>query len=178
METVINLGAPIPVNEAERLEALRSYGILDTNPEEEFDAITRMAARICGTPIALISLVDVARQWFKSKVGLEAAETPREGAFCAYTILQHEPFVIPDTQSDPRFSKNPLVTSDPNMRFYCGLPLTSEKGLGLGSLCVIDTKPRQLTAEQMEGLEVLSQAVVTKLQLRRTLNLLNEYRRC
>ena len=177
MQTAMNMAAPIPVNEAERLEALRSYGILDTHPEEEFDAITRMAARLCGTPIALISLVDVARQWFKSKVGLDVTETPREVAFCAHAILQQEPLVVPDAQDDPRFSENPLVTSDPNVRFYCGIPLTSEKGLGLGSLCVIDKKPRRLTAEQMEDLQVLGQAVVTKLQLRRTLNLLNEYRR-
>jgi GAF domain-containing protein len=177
METAMKIGAPMPGNEAERLDALRSYGILDTDPEEEFDAITRMAARICGTPIALISLVDAARQWFKSKVGVDVTETPREAAFCAYTILQQDPLVVPDARCDPRFSENPLVTSAPHMRFYCGMPLSSEKGLGLGSLCVIDTEPRQLTTEQMEGLEVLGQAVVTKLQLRRTLNLLNEYRR-
>ena len=171
METVINMGAS-------SWKLCAHTGFLIRTPKKSLMQLLAWLPAYAERLLLFISLVDVARQWFKSKVGLEAAETPREDAFCAYTILQHEPFVIPDTQSDQRFSETPLVTSDPNMRFYCGLPLTSEKGLGLGSLCVIDTKPRQLTAEQMEGLEVLSQAVVTKLQLRRTLNLLNEYRRC
>jgi len=167
---------PIPPNESQRLEALRSYEILDTDREEEFDAIARVAARICGTPIALVSLVDETRQWFKSKVGLDVEEMPRDVAFCAHTILQSEPLVVPDAQKDARFSHNPLVTSDPQIRFYCGMPLMNENGLGLGSLCVIDKKPRQLNAEQMEGLEVLRQAVVTKMQLRRVLRLLDDYR--
>jgi len=170
------MSAPIPPNEQTRLEALRSYGILDTDPEEEFDALTRLAAYLCGTPIALISLVDATRQWFKSKVGLELAETPRDVSFCAHTILQSEPLVVPDAQKDPRFSQNPLVTSNPNIRFYAGMPLQSEKGLGLGSLCVIDKTPRQLAPEQIQGLEVLGRAVVTHLQLRRTLQLLDDYR--
>lgn len=168
--------APIPPNERERLEALRSYGILDTNPEEEFDAIVRLAAYLCGTPIALVSLVDDARQWFKSKVGLDVRETPRDDAFCAHTILQSEPLVVPDARDDPRFRDNPLVTSNPNIRFYAGMPLQNENGHGLGSLCVIDRTPRQLTPEQLAGLEVLGRAVMTKLQLRRALTLLDEYR--
>jgi GAF domain-containing protein len=170
------MSAPIPPDEQERLEALRSYGTLDTDAEEEFDAITRLAAYVCGTPIALISLVDATRQWFKSKVGLELAETTRDVSFCAHTILQSEPLVVPDAKKDARFSQNPLVSSDPNIRFYAGMPLHDEKGLGLGSLCVIDRTPRQLAPEQIEGLEVLGKAVVTHLQLRRVLNLLDDYR--
>ncbi len=170
------MSAPIPHNEQARLEALRSYGILDTDPEEEFDAITRLAAYLCGAPIALISLVDATRQWFKSKVGLELAETTRDVSFCAHTILQPGPLVVPDTREDSRFSQNPLVSSDPNIRFYAGMPLHNEKGLGLGSLCVIDKTPRQLAPEQIEGLEVLGKAVVAHLQLRRVLNLLDDYR--
>src|SRR5258708_5612939 len=171
------MSAPIPPNEQARLEALRSYGILDTDPEEEFDAITRIAAYLCGTPIALISLVDATRQWFKSRIGLEFSETTRDVSFCAHTILQPGPLVVPDTQKDPRFSQNPLVSSDPYIRFYAGMPLHSEKGLGLGSLCVIDKTPRQLAPKQMEGLEVLGRAVVAHLQLRRVLQLLDDYRR-
>jgi len=171
------MSAPIPPNEQARLEALRSYGILDSEAEDEFDAITRLAAYLCGTPIALISLVDDTRQWFKSKVGLELAETPRDLSFCAHTILQSEPLVVPDAKKDARFSQNPLVMSDPNIRFYVGMPLQNEKGLGLGSLCVIDKTPRQLAPAQMEGLKVLGKAVVTHLQLRRALNLLDDYRR-
>jgi GAF domain-containing protein len=170
------MSAPIPPNEAERLEALRSYGILDTDPEEEFDAITRLAGYICGTPIALISLVDATRQWFKSKVGVDITETPRDVAFCAHTILQSELLVVPDARKDPRFSENPLVTSDPNIRFYAGMPLQNENGFGLGTLCVVDKTPRKLAPAQIEGLEVLGQAVVTKLQLRRALLLLDDYR--
>jgi GAF domain-containing protein len=170
------MSALIPPNEQARLEALRSYGILDTEGEEECDAITRLAAYLCGTPIALISLVDATRQWFKSKVGLDVDETTRDVSFCAHTILQSEPLVVPDAQKDPRFSQNPLVTSNTNIRFYAGMPLRSEKGLGLGSLCVIDKTPRQLAPEQIEGLEVLGRAVVTHLQLRRALQLLDDYR--
>ncbi len=136
-----------------------------------------MAAYLCGTPIALISLVDATRQWFKSRVGLEVAETSRDVSFCAYTILQSEPLVVPDTHRDARFFQNPLVNSDPNIRFYAGAPLQSEKGLGLGSLCVIDKVPRQLAPEQIEGLKVLGRAVTAQLQLRRALHLLDDYRR-
>ena len=150
--------APLPASEKKRLKILWQYEVLDTVPEEVFDDLTELAARICEAPIAMITLVDENRQWFKSKVGLELAETPRDVSFCAHTILQSEPLVVPDAQKDPRFSQNPLVTSNPNIRFYAGMPLQSEKGLGLGSLCVIDKMPRQLAPEQIEGLEVLGRA--------------------
>jgi GAF domain-containing protein len=167
--------APILANEPERLEALHSFGILDTCPEDEFDAITRVAAHVCGTPIAMISLVDETRQWFKSKIGVQMTETPRNLSFCAHAIAQSAPLVVPDAHKDPRFSSSPLVRHDPQIRFYCGMPLQSE-GLGLGSFCVIDTVPRELTSAQMQILAVLRDAVVTRLQLRRALRLLDDYR--
>ena len=170
------MAASIPLNETERLEALRSYEVLDTSPEEEFDALTRLAGVICGTPIALISLVDAARQWFKSRVGLEVQETPREVSFCAHAINQPGPFVVQNALEDSRFSTNPLVTSDPKIRFYCGVPLTNEKGLSLGTLCVIDRQPRQLSTEQMEALKVVGRQVMAQLELRRTLRELDRHR--
>jgi GAF domain-containing protein len=167
--------AMTPTSEENRLQFLRSYGILDTLPEVEFDDITRAASLLCGTPIALISLVDESRQWFKSRVGLEASETPRAVSFCAHAMEQPEPFVVPNAEKDPRFSQNPLVTGDPNIRFYCGIPLRSD-GYGLGSLCVIDRAPRTLTPEQMQVLKVLGDCVLSRLQLRRAIHLIEELR--
>jgi GAF domain-containing protein len=161
--------------EEARLQLLRSYGVLDTEPEEEFDEITRAATLVCGTPIATISLIDESRQWFKSRVGLESSQTPREFSFCAQAMQQPEPFIVPNAEKDPRFSHNPFVTGDPNIRFYCGMPLRSN-GHGLGSLCVIDRTPRTLTPEQMQILKVLSDAVLSRLQLRRALHLIEELR--
>jgi GAF domain-containing protein len=112
--------------------------------------------KICGTPIALVTLLDSERQWFKSKVGVEATQTPRELAFCAHTILGNQPLLVPDLRQDPRFSSNPLVISPPNIRFYCGVSLEIEKGLGVGTLCVIDRQPRQLTPDQVEDLAALA----------------------
>lgn len=159
--------APLPSNEVARLEALRQYNVLDTEPEAAFDDLTRLAARICQVPIALVSLVDAERQWFKSRVGLAATETCRDVAFCAHVILQDKLFLVPDATKDERFANNPLVASNPNIRFYAGVPLITSEGFALGTLCVIDYVPRQLSIEQQEILITLGHQVTTQLQLRR-----------
>lgn len=153
-------------DEVSRLKALDRYQILDTLPEAVFDDLTHLAAFICQTPIALISLVDRDRQWFKAKVGLTTTETSRYIAFCTYAIQQDEPLVIPDAQADPRFSHNPLVTGPPHIRFYAGTPLITPQGDRLGTLCVIDRFSRQLSPEQLTALQVLSRQVVAQLELR------------
>ena len=164
---------PIPLNEAERLQTLHNYCVLDTQSEEVFDDLTKLAANICNVPIALISLVDVNRQWFKSQVGISAKETPRDIAFCAHAILNpSEILEVSDAQTDKRFYNNPLVTDDPKIRFYAGAPLVAPNGLGLGTLCVIDTKVRKLSNHQKFALGYLSKVVINQLELHRTLALL------
>jgi GAF domain-containing protein len=161
---------PIPENEAARLNTLRGYGILDTHPEDRFDDLTRLAATICGTPISVISLVDEDRQWFKSKNGIAASQTPREHAFCAHAIMSSELFVVPDASKDPRFATNPLVLGEPRVRFYAGAPLTAPNGHHLGALCVIDRAPRQLAGHQLEALRILSRQVMAQVILGKNLH--------
>jgi len=153
--------------EKKRLSVLWQYDVLDTVPEEVFDDLTELAARICEAPIALISLVDENRQWFKSKVGLTVNETSRDISFCARAIEQDDLFIIPDATKDKRFAQNPLVTSDPKIRFYAGAPLITPDGHALGTLCVIDKVPRELRQEQRQALRVLARHVMTQLELRR-----------
>ncbi|MCC3159953.1 GAF domain-containing DNA-binding protein [Hymenobacter sp. 15J16-1T3B] len=154
--------------EEQRLEALQAYQVLDTSPEADFDALTRLAAYICGTPISLISLVDAHRQWFKANYGLAGIdETPREYSFCQHAMVGTGIYEVEDATTNPLFSTNPLVTSDPNIRFYAGAPLVTSDGQPLGALCTIDTRPRHLTAEQRDALQILAREVVSHLELRR-----------
>ena len=166
--------ARLPENESARLEALRRYGILDTLPEEQFDDLTRLAALICGTPIALVSFVDENRQWFKSRIGIEVSETPRELSFCAHAILEPQLLVIPDTLADERFREHPLVTGGPKIRFYAGAPLVTQGGHALGTICVVDHVPRELDQPQREALMALARLVVVELELRRSVSDLSQ----
>ena len=160
--------APLPLDEEQRLAALRRYSVLDTPPEQAFDDLTLLAAQICQVPTAMVSLVDEQRQWFKSRVGMDAAETARDISFCAHTILHADAVLeVRDATLDPRFLDSPLVTGDPHMRFYAGAPLIAPDGHALGALCVMDRRPRTLTAEQLAALRALSRRVVAQLELRR-----------
>ena len=154
-------------NEPERLEALYSYQMLDTDPEQSLNELVQLSAFICGTPISLISLIDSKRQWFKAAVGLSIRQTPREHSFCQYAMRATDVYEVPDAAADVRFADNPLVTGDPRIRFYAGAPLLSPEGQPLGTLCAIDTVPRQLTTDQREALRVLARQVMTHLELRR-----------
>ena len=162
--------APVPAHEKKRLKVLWQYEVLDTVPEEVFDDLTELAARICEAPIALITLVDEKRQWFKSRVGLTVKETSRDISFCGHAICQSDLFIVPDAMHDKRFSHNPLVTADPKIRFYAGAPLITPDGHTLGTLCVIDKVPRELTNDQRQALRVLARHVMTQLELRRHAN--------
>lgn len=157
--------APVPENEELRLKALRSYRILDTLPESAYDDITFIASMICGAPLSAVSLIDERRQWFKSRRGLKDQETARETAFCAHAISGTGLFTVPDTHQDERFRDNPFVVGDPNLRFYAGAPLVTPSGHSVGTLCVMDQRPRELTAEQEDALRRLSVQVVALLEL-------------
>ncbi|HAX75016.1 MAG TPA: ATPase, partial [Cyanobacteria bacterium UBA11372] len=157
---------PIPENEAARLAALYQYQILDTDPEPAFDDLVNLAAYICSTPMASIGLVDADRQWFKAKVGLDITETPREIAFCAHTILEPEVLILPDAKLDSRFANHPLVTSEPGIRFYAGFSLTTSTGYAIGTICVMDRQPRQMTPQQVEALKALGRQAIAQLDLR------------
>ena len=148
---------PTPVDELLRLETLRNLKIFDTDPEERFDRVTRLAKWIFGTPIALVSLVDSDRQWFKSRQGLDAAETPRDISFCGHAVLENETFIANNTHDDERFSDNPLVVNDPRIRFYAGCPVRAPNGKKIGTLCIIDRKPRELCDADGGPLEELGQ---------------------
>ncbi len=159
--------APTPKNERKRLEVLWQYDVLDTVPEQVFDDLTELAARICEAPIAMITLVDEKRQWFKSKVGVTISETSRDVSFCGHAILQQELFIVPDATRDERFANNPLVVTEPKIRFYAGAPLVTPDGHALGTLCVIDKVPHTLKPDQKRALQILSRHVMTQLELRR-----------
>lgn len=161
--------APIPADEQDRLQRLADYQVLDTEAEQSFDDLARLASHLCDTPIALVSLVDADRQWFKAKAGIDACETERDVAFCAHAILQRDVFEIPDAKTDPRFCDNPLVTGPPFIRYYAGAPLVTPDGFAIGTLCVIDTRPKSLLRPQKEGLQILARAVVSQLELRKSL---------
>jgi PAS domain S-box-containing protein len=164
------MSAEIPPDEKKRLRNLQSYRVLDTAPEPAFDDFTLLASHICNTPIALVSLIDETREWFKSKVGIEVPEFPRGMSFSAHAILGLSlPFVVPDAAGDPRFARNPLVTGAPHIRFYAGIPLVSPEGFPLGTMCVIDREPRNLKPEQIDCLEAIARQVIQQLILRRSM---------
>ena len=161
--------------ENERIKNLKSYSILDTLPEDDYDNLTAIAAQICDTPISLVSLIDSDRQWFKSHHGTDTAETPREYAFCGHAINQpDEILLVQDSRKDKRFHDNPLVINDPHVIFYAGIPLISDQNLPLGTLCVIDHKPRNLNQNQLDSLKALSKQLMNLFELRKNKLLLEE----
>lgn len=160
--------APLPADELARLATLRKYDVLDTPPEQAFDDAVKLASVICGTPIALVTLIDESRQWFKAKIGLDGTETERDHAFCAHAILEPQHvMVVPDATLDPRFVDNPYVTGDPEVRFYAGAPLVSPSGHAMGTLCVIDSAPRAMADDKRDALAAIARTVSAQLELRR-----------
>ncbi len=159
--------AALPHNEADRLQSLQGLGVLDSGAEQEFDALVQAAALVCDVPVSLLSLVDAERQWFKASIGLDARETPREQAFCAHAIHDDEILEVSDATADPRFADNALVTGNPDIRFYAGAPLRMADGSRIGTLCVIDKRPRQLDERQRAILLNLARAAVRAMELRR-----------
>lgn len=159
------ISAQKPANENARLSNLEAYSIMDTHADKGFDEIVALASTICGTPISLVTLLDDRRQWFKARHGLDITETTRETAFCAHAILQNDIMVVPDALEDERFFDNPLVIGFPDIRFYAGMPLITPSGYKMGTLCVIDSQPRELTATQLYSLEILSRQVVKQMEL-------------
>ncbi len=167
--------APLPTNEEKRLHTLQQYNLLDTLPEADYDRITKLASIICNTPISLVTLIDHNRQWFKAKVGLNISETTRDIAFCAHAILApNEVLIVNDALNDARFENNPLVQTDLKIRFYAGVPLLVQSGDALGTLCVIDTKPRDLSSQQIESLQILAAQVVSLIETRKNTKFINE----
>lgn len=169
----MSAAVPTSANEQARLDSLREYRILDTGPEQAFDDLTQLAAYLCGTPVAMISLIDSQRQWFKSRVGVDINETPRNIAFCSHAILEEGLFIVEDLSKDERFRDNPFVKLDPKIRFYAGAPFKSRTGHALGTICVVDSKPRTLSAEQQSALAILGRQVEGQLELRRNVMDLN-----
>jgi signal transduction histidine kinase len=159
--------APLPGNEADRLAALYELHVLDTAPEKDFDDIVKLASTVCGTPMSLVSLIDVDRQWFKAKIGTDLTETPRDLSFCGHAILGRDVLVVPDTREDPRFADDPAAGMDGGVRFYAGAPLMTSDGFALGTLCVMDAVPRRLDNEQVQALRALARQVTSQLELRR-----------
>lgn len=157
----------VPQNESARVRKLRELDILDTLPEADYDDIVRLAAYICQTPIALISMVDTDRQWFKARHGLDVSETPRDISFCAYAILGENVFIVPNATEDDRFAGNPLVEEEPEIRFYAGAPLISSEGFALGTLCVIDREASRIDPAQQAALEALARVTTSLLEMRR-----------
>jgi len=168
------MAAAPPSIEAARIAALNRYAILDTEPEQSFDDLVILAAYVCKTPMAMLSLVDEHRQWFKSKVGVQVRETPREVSICSHAIRQEDLFVVPDTLEDPRFRENVLVVGEPRIRFYAGAPLINEDGFALGTLCVVDREPRELDEDQRSALMSLRRLALAQMELRQNLRLLKD----
>lgn len=159
---------PIPSNEEARIRSLHDHNLLDTGPEQVYDDITRLASEICGVPISLLTLVDENRQWFKSKLGIQDSETTRELSFCAHAIINpEEVFIVPDARYDERFHDNPYTVGEPKVVFYAGVPVTDGKGNALGTLCVIDNRPRNLAEGKIESLKILAKFVGVQFELRR-----------